>query len=410
MTAASGTDARRADGGDPGRGQGLAIALIVVAVASLVVAAELTHIHYKVNTDETFSSFCNIGDAVNCETVAASSYSVFFGVPLSVWGLFAYAVLLGLGLAGVRRSAVGGPAGFPGLVFLWGLVAFAVTGILAYISVTKITSLCLLCVALYLANTTALVLGFVCARRNGGGIGVAIARDLRRIARAPLRSLPILAGLLGIAIALMAFYPRFTFEVETPPAVPGAEEGCGSSYHTADGFPATGGTTALVTLEEFSDYQCGYCRKAHALIRKLVEVYGGKLRVVHRHFPLDHACNSLVKRNFHDKACLAARAAICADHQGRFWDYNDVLWEKSPNLERKHLVNYARAMGLDVPKFETCLTSQDTEIHLQRDIRDGIGWGVSGTPSFVINGTFVKGALKEEAFRKLIDEALSACQ
>ena len=392
------------------RGQWLTISIILLAVAGIVVSVELTHVHYKVNTDPDFVSFCNIGEAVNCETVAASSYSELLGVPVAVWAIFAYVVLLGLGLAGTRRTEVA-PSGFPGLVLLWASAAAAWTIAMAIISAVIIASFCILCGALYVVNAALFVLAVCLARRVVGGVGRAVAGDFRRLARAPAATGGVAALLLAATVAVVLWYPDVHASVadlpETPPK-PGPEA-CGPG-HTAEGFPLFGAAEGIVTIEEYSDYECGHCKKAHALVRKLVHDYHDRVRLVHRHFPLDNACNPSIPRPFHANACLASKAAICADRQGKFWEFNDLLFERQREIAPENIVPWAGELGLDVPQFQQCLDASATESELQRDIRDGVGWGVRGTPSFVINGEFVKGARNEAGFRQLIDDALARCK
>ena len=389
--------------------QRMTIALIVCAVAGIVLSFELTHIHYKVNTDPEFSSFCNIGEAVNCETVAASSYSQVFGVPISVWGLFAYGVLLVLALAGTRRDDEGTPLGLPLFLLAWGAAGLAATLVLAYISFTLIASFCLLCAALYAVNLV--VFGLAIGRvLRTGGLRAAVRRDLGRLAGQPVVSAAVALALLGISLGLVLGYPRFQLEAAEPPEEI-ADEACDSGNRTIEGFSYFGGQNAKVTIEEYSDYQCGHCRNAHYLLRKLISTeYPERVRLIHRHYPLDEACHPQMKKPFHTRACAASQAAICADRQGKFWEYNDLLFANGRALEKKHLVGYARNLELDVSVFERCLVDPHTETELQRDLRDGIGWGVRGTPCFVVNGTFVKGAKSEATFRELIEDALGRCE
>lgn len=410
------TDADAARGGAPRRGaprgQWLTIAIVLLAVVGIVVSLELTHVHYKVNTDPDFVSFCNIGEAVNCETVAASAWSELLGVPVAVWAIFAYVVLFGLALAGTRRvSGDTAYQGFPGLIVGWSVAGAAVTAAMAYISAALIESFCILCAALYVVNAAVLVLSVPLARRAAGGLGRAVAGDLRRMAAAPLAAGAALIVLLAVTGGLVLFYPDVhATVVEAPPAAPAApQDSCDQGYRTDEGFPLYGTPDGAVTIVEFSDYECGHCKKAQETLRKLVHEYHGKLRLVHRHFPLDNACNPRIPRPFHANACLASKAAICADRQDRFWDFNDRLFADQRLIGQERVLSVARELGLDETAFQACLADPRTEAELRRDIRDGIGWDVRGTPSFVINGEFVKGARNEEGFRQLIDQALAAC-
>lgn len=397
------------------RGQWLTIAIILLSVAGIVVSLELTHVHFKVkeNTGPDPVSFCNISEAVNCETVAASAWSELMGVPVAVWAIFAYAVLLGLSLAGTRRvSGEASYMGFPGLIFLWSLVGAGVTVTMAYISAALIESLCILCVGLYVVNTAVLALSVPLSRRVAGGVGPAVSGDLRRMAGAPVTAGAVLVGLLAVTAGLVVFYPTVQGAAVEPGPAPVAppKDTCDRGYRTDEGFPLFGAPDGAVTVLEFSDYECGHCRKAHETLRSLVHQYHGKLRLVHRHFPLDNTCNPRIPRPFHRNACLASKAAICADRQDRFWEYNDLLFAHQRELGPERVRALAREMGLDMAAFEACLADPATEAELRRDIRDGIGWDVRGTPSFVINGEFVKGARDEAGFRQLIEQALAACE
>ena len=392
------------------RGQALTIVLIVLALAGLVCAGELTHIHYKVNTDPNYKSNCNYMDEVNCEDVAASHFSEVLGVPISVWGLFAYATLLALAVAGTRRARGGTPAGLPGVTFLWSLAGLASGGALAYISGVVLQVVCPWCVGLYVVNLLVFATSYLLARRVAGGLGPALRADLQRFRRHPVITGVVAGGLAVAFAALLLFYPEVRMEIEEGAALP-VPEGCGAGHHhAAEGSAHAGATEAVVTVEEFSDYECGHCRRAHRTLRVLVDEYKDRVRLVHHNFPLDNSCNTMLPRPFHLRACAASRAVICAEQQDEFWAYNDLLFANQQHLEKKHLIGYARNLKMDIPAFEDCLRAPETEDLLQRDIRDGRAWNIRGTPSFVINGRLVVGSKSPEQFRELIDEALKRCE
>ena len=394
-------------------GQWLTIALIICAVAGIVLSVELTHVHYKANTYADYDAFCNMGESANCGDVATSPYSEVFGVPVAVWGFLAYLVLLGLALSGTRPHADAQLRGLPFLLFLWSVGALATTAALAAISAWLIGTFCILCGGLYVVNVAVFVLSLIHVAR-WGGLRPAVARDLSLVGGRPVFAGGVLVSLLAVAGLLIAFYPPLDAPEE--PSVEPTPQECASSAMTSDGHPFFGGPSARVTIEEYSDYQCGHCRKAHYLLRELIDTdaYREQVRLVHRHFPLDQACHPRLRRPFHTRACDASRAAICAGHQGRFWEYNDKLFahfQARGRLPASAIAGFAAEIGLDAEQFRACLVDPRTESELRGDLRDGLGWVKRGTPFFVINGeTFVEGVRQPEDFRRLFDDALARCE
>ena len=160
--------------------------------------------------------------------------------------------------------------------------------------------------------------------------------------------------------------------------------------------PTLGPASAPVTMVEFSDYQCPFCRRAQSTVDELVAKYKGKLRLVHRDFPLDG----------HPRALPAARAARCANEQDRFWEYHHGLLTGSGDFSDQDLKDRARSLGLDAAKFETCLQSPRHDAEIRASIEDGARVGVSGTPAFFINGRMLFGARPIEQFQEVIDAEL----
>jgi len=167
---------------------------------------------------------------------------------------------------------------------------------------------------------------------------------------------------------------------------------------TADGAPAKGPAAAPVTVVEFQDFHCPFCKRVQPTLEQLVTRYGERVRLVYRDFPIDQ---------LHPQARKAHEAARCAHDQGKFWAYHDLLYAKAPRAEPEALTTYARAAGLDVRVFERCLASGTHQAAVQRDVDDGIRAGVTGTPTFFINGRPLSGAQPLESFVRVIEEELA---
>jgi predicted DsbA family dithiol-disulfide isomerase len=161
--------------------------------------------------------------------------------------------------------------------------------------------------------------------------------------------------------------------------------------------PSKGPADAKVTIIEFSDFQCPYCSRALPVLDELMKRYPNDLRIVYRHLPLDQ---------IHPRARPAAEASACADDQGKFWPYHDLLFSNSKALEDEDLKRYATDVGLDAAVWEECMAAAKFRAKIQDDLQAGRDAGLSSTPAFLINGILVTGAKPIESFVSIIDAEL----
>jgi protein-disulfide isomerase len=157
---------------------------------------------------------------------------------------------------------------------------------------------------------------------------------------------------------------------------------------------ARGPATAPVTIVEFSDFQCPYCKRVLPTLDQVVAKYGDKVRIVYRHYPLSS----------HANAQKAAEASLCAADQGKFWEMHDLLFNEQQKLAVADLKEKAARLGLDAATFDECLDSNRHVEAVQADLREGTAAGVAGTPAFFVNGRFLSGAVPFESFTELIDD------
>jgi protein-disulfide isomerase len=164
------------------------------------------------------------------------------------------------------------------------------------------------------------------------------------------------------------------------------------------GSPSKGGPVGSpITIIEFSDFQCPFCSRVNPALAQAKEIYGDKMRVVFRQFPL----------NIHPLAPKAAEAALCANEQGKFWEMHDVLFADQQKLTVPDLKAAAQTLGLDAAKFDSCLDGGKMAEVVARDMADGQKAGVSGTPALFVNGRFINGAVPFEELAKVINDELS---
>lgn len=160
--------------------------------------------------------------------------------------------------------------------------------------------------------------------------------------------------------------------------------------------PSKGGDRAKITIVEFSEFQCPFCKRASTHGAAIIKEYGDKVKYVFKHFPL----------SFHEKAHRASEASLCMHEQGKFFEYHDKLFENNQALEDADLKKYATEVGGDSAKFEECLKSGRNKAKVDKDLADGQKYGVSGAPTFFINGEPVVGAVPYEELKKAIDDAI----
>lgn len=348
------------------------IAAALLAAAGVAVSVLLIRQHVSAYAGE--SSACNLGEFVNCDRVATSAYSVFLGLPVAAWGLLGFGLLLILSVVGLgsRRAHEGWPAG---LLFAGAAGAAATSVLLAGISEFAIGALCLYCAVAWTISFALLATAWSACRPEG--IGAALRADLGLLRARPLRSAgTVVAMLVLVAVAVRA-QDRYW---EKRPAAPAATA-------PAPAPAASAGPTVVV---EFSDYECPFCAKAHDELRALLGTRPD-VTLVKRHFPLDSSCNPIMKRPMHPNACALARAAICAEREGRLTEMDDALFHNQKL--RRPVEELAAGIGLDVAEFRACLIDPETTRRLSSDIATGLQIGLKATPTYVVNGVQYTGSL-----------------
>jgi protein-disulfide isomerase len=166
-----------------------------------------------------------------------------------------------------------------------------------------------------------------------------------------------------------------------------------------DDDPMLGADDAPITIVEFSDYECPYCRQWHSEVySQLIDTYGDQIRFVYRDFPLE---------SIHSNANSAAQAANCANEQGVFWDYHDKLFSMEQGLGNEAYLEYASQLEVDEVSFKECIDSGRYQEEVQADFEFAANLGVRSTPTFFINGIAVVGAQPFDIFQKIIEQELA---
>ena len=161
--------------------------------------------------------------------------------------------------------------------------------------------------------------------------------------------------------------------------------------------PFKGPADALVTIVEFSEFQCPFCNRVRPTLDQIIAEYGNDVRVVFKHNPL----------GFHDRAVPAAAAAIAAQNQGKFWEFHDLLFDNMSDLSDEAFIRHAEALGLNIDQFNTDRAAETTTSRIAEEQALAQRLQAGGTPHFFINGIRLRGAQPFDAFKRVIDAQLA---
>jgi protein-disulfide isomerase len=153
---------------------------------------------------------------------------------------------------------------------------------------------------------------------------------------------------------------------------------------------------APITLVEFSDYECPFCKAAEPVLKQVLARYPTQVKLVFKNFPLDS----------HPKARPAAEAALCAGEQGKFWEMHAKLFEKAPQIAPEQIASIAAEAGLDAKKLDECMQAKRFAAQIDADLAEGKKAGVAGTPAFYVNGVPISGGRTVDDFVKAINAEL----
>lgn len=156
--------------------------------------------------------------------------------------------------------------------------------------------------------------------------------------------------------------------------------------------PSLGESNAPVTIVMFIDFECPYCQQSFPIFNSVIDTFGSAVHLVFKQFPLT---------SIHPSARSVAEASMCANEQGGFWKFYNATFEGS-KLDESSLYAYASASGINTAIFDTCFKERKYAKTIDHDLTDGVTLGVRGTPTYIINGTFVEGVLTLDEWKNII--------
>jgi protein-disulfide isomerase len=372
--------------------------LAALALAGLGLSVALTKHYFDVRSGAAgFKSFCNIGEKMNCDAIAASSYAeLVTGFPLSSfaagWFLALFIVTIAARNAFWRRDALRAAFGLTGFSAAMSVIYFAIMA-------AALKTFCLLCLFVDGISIFSFVL-VLSLKPEGFSKHKADRGKWKVLAGAAAASL--LVSVLGLKTLDAASVDGGTVNELVDSVMTSAAV----AVNAGDDYPSIGAKDAPVTIVEFSDFQCPFCRIAAFTLNSVLNRYPGKVRVVFRNYPLDQACNRLVQHSMHQYSCQAARAAVCAQRQGKFEAVYQEFFQNQEKVEAGKIDDLAREAGADSAQLSGCVAAPESTSTVARDIEEGDRLGIQSTPTIYVNGRKVMGAYPLAAWVKIIDQLL----
>jgi len=368
----------------------------LLALGGVLDSTYLSISHFRVYTDIAYESFCAISRSINCDTVSQSPYSIFIGIPVPVWGIIGYSFFMLFLPFALSREAQKQKI-WPILLLI--SLAFSIYSvILAYISTFYIHSYCMMCIVSFGINFLLLYYTWLIRKRfDKSGIIKGLKLDLIFLWDKKKKSIPVFLSFLCIVTFLLISFPSYW--KFSPPVL--SKSICNGI--TNEGYPWIGAKNPKLVITEFTDYQCFQCKKMHFFLRKLVEKNSDKIRLIHRHFPMDHKYNPIVKEPFHVGSGKMALLAEYAQTQGKFWEMNDLLFEIAGHTKYINIKKLAEKVGLDYRALSYSTKNSMIRYKVKHDIAIGMKLGINGTPGYVIDRKVYLGQIPPEILSRVLD-------
>lgn len=355
---------------------------VLLAMAGIVVCIFLLYQHYALYNGiagDSFKSLCKVNELFDCEVVTMSKWSVIAGAPVALWGLFGFIGYIFLYLSNQRYlSAIA--------------AACMLTGSLSYfyISKTEINAYCPFCIAVYtiviliiisiFLDNLITIYKFAYPPRLGPifkKIMSGIKADFHNLSN-NFNPRLFFTGLAIAFFIIIILYPSYW---KMPPVDYGKTV-CGVTEESNPFIESN--QTPLITIEQYGDYACQYCKNGQRIIRRLISK-GAKARLVHKNYPLSALCNPLIKDpSYHKASCgmsLLAIAALETYDAKTFWRINDFIYNNS-NISFEEL----KKLNVNVAKIEKAAKSKPVAYLLAKDVLLGIKHEITGTPAYFVDG------------------------
>lgn len=382
------------------------IFITLFALIGLVLTVELTLIFFKVNFNDSYSaSFCSVNNLIDCDGVAKTNYSLFLGIPLSLWGMFFYTLTLFLNYVHLIQNR------FKNTIFdvfknpksyiaTLGLLSFAISMCLATISIFKINKICVLCFITYFID----LFIALCAKTKGSFFIVDIKNTvldfLDGVKRYTLLFIIVLFAFIGILVytsTSLVFSPQQKVQKSFQEFI----EMDKNKYAVSGNVM---GDPKGDKIYVYSDFMCPFCRVTNIMVSKFAHEQKGVL-VIHENYPLDTECNKYIPHTVHPGACTLARYALAAKKQNKYWDMANLIFDEHPASEAD-ILRLSEKIDIDIVKLVEDVSSKEVQDELLSQIDGAYKRGIFGTPTIVIDDIPYTSAMPYYRIKTLYSQAL----
>lgn len=382
------------------------IFIALFALIGLVLTVELTLIFFKVNFNDSYSaSFCSVNNLIDCDGVAKTNYSLFLGIPLSLWGMFFYTLTLFLNYVHLIQNR------FKNTIFdvfknpksyiaTLGLLSFAISMCLATISIFKINKICVLCFITYFID----LFIALCAKTKGSFFIVDIKNTvldfLDGVKRYTLLFIIVLFAFIGILVytsTSLVFSPQQKVQKSFQEFI----EMDKNKYAVSGNVM---GDPKGDKIYVYSDFMCPFCRVTNIMVSKFAHEQKGVL-VIHENYPLDTECNKYIPHTVHPGACTLARYALAAKKQNKYWDMANLIFDEHPASEAD-ILRLSEKIDIDIVKLVEDVSSKEVQDELLSQIDGAYKRGIFGTPTIVIDDIPYTSAMPYYRIKTLYSQAL----
>lgn len=389
------------------------ILIFFFAFIGFLTTIKLAFIYYDANFNPyALPSFCSISEFVDCDGVAQTIHSQFWGVPLAYWGMFFYLFIIFLlfvdKLKNIKLLGFLEVFKHPFIyICALGIISFIISILLATLSIAEMKKICILCFFTYFLNLLIAIIA-------GTNIGLfesfkVSAEDFVNALKVKKYLISFLV-LIGLAVAVLTYTTTsyvFTPQVKHYNGIKKYADMKSNPYKFKGNVMGDANAKTIVYI--YTDYRCPICKAFNVMISKAAKEVRG-IKVVHKNFPLDSECNKSVPTSFHVGACMLSRYAVAAEDQGHFWEMNSLLFEKQPKAEGKGLteddvLNLAKSIGLDTAELKKDANSTATKARISHDIDTALKLKINGTPTMVINGVVYTGIKPYDDLKDILKRA-----
>lgn len=371
------------------------ILIAIIALIGFATTIKLAIIYYDANFNPyALASFCSVNEFIDCDGIAKTADSQFFGIPLAYWGMFLYLFMIFMLFVDKLKNVkllsflevFKNPLSY---VSALGLISFIISMTLFGVSIFHIKKLCVLCFFTYILN---LIIALVATDWKSGGFIKSFKDSFFDVIDA-LKIKKYLITFIVLAVAATGFLTYTTSSMVFAPQVKSLRSLRVFADMKVNPYKAKGNVLgdkdAKLVVNLYTDFVCPICYAQNIMIHKAVKDLKN-VRIVHHNFPLDTDCNRYLRRPFHRGACIMAKYGIAAENQDKYWDLNSELFEKQPKSEEE-ILKIAQSVGLNTELLKKDANSTETKAKLDKEIDDSAYLGIDGTPTMIINGKTYQG-------------------